>query len=56
MKERWKNIRKPKNELIKNFYKDNLSLHKELSKQSKTVYETEKYQKERNSIISDNKN
>ena len=30
-------------------------MHKELSKQSKMVDEAEKYQKERNSIISDNK-
>ena len=35
--------------------KDNLSLHKELSKQSKMVDEAEKYQKEKNSIIADNK-
>ena len=48
-------IIKPKDELIKELYKDNLSLHKELSKQSKVIDETEKYQKERNSIISDNK-
>ena len=48
-------IIKPKDELIKELYKDNLSLHKELSKQSKVIDEAEKYQKERNSIISDNK-
>ena len=48
-------IIKPKDELIKELYKDNLSLHKELSKQSKMVDETEKYQKERKSIIADNK-
>ena len=48
-------IIKPKDELIKELYKDNLSLHKELSKQSKMVDEAEKYQKERNSIIADNK-
>ena len=48
-------IIKPKDELIKELYKDNLSLHKELSKQSKMVDEAEKYQKERNSIIAHNK-
>ena len=48
-------IIKPKDELIKELYKDNLSLHKELSKQSKMVDEAEKYQKEKNSIIADNK-
>ncbi len=47
-------IIKPKDELIKELYKDNLSLHKELSKQSKMVDEAEKYQKERDSIIADN--
>lgn len=44
----------PKDELIKELYKDNLSLHKELSKQSKVIDEAEKYQKERDSIIADN--
>ena len=48
-------IIKPKDELIKELYKDNLSLHKELSKQSKMVDDAEKYQKERISIIADNK-
>ena len=38
-------IIKPKDELIKELYKDNLSMHKELSKQSKVVDEAEKYQK-----------
>ena len=47
-------IIKPKDELIKELYKDNLSLHKELSKQSKVIVEAEKYQKERASIIADN--
>lgn len=48
-------IIKPKDELIKELYKDNLSLHKELSKQSKVVDEAEKYQKERDKILADNK-
>ena len=38
-------IIKPKDELIKKLYKDNLSLHKELSKQSKVIDEAEKYRK-----------
>jgi len=48
-------IIKPKDELIKELYKDNLSLHKELSKQAKVIDEAEKYQKERDVIIADNK-
>ena len=47
-------IIKPKDELIKELYKDNLSLHKELSKQSKVIDEAEKYQKERDKILADN--
>ena len=38
-------IIKPKDELIQKLYKDNLTLHKELSKQSKVIDEAEKYQK-----------
>ena len=48
-------IIKPKDNLIKELYQDNLSLHKELSKQSKIVDEAEKYQKERDKILADNK-
>ena len=47
-------IIKPKDDLIKELYKDNLSLHRELSKQSKIVDEAEKYQKERDKILADN--
>ena len=47
-------IIKPKDDLIKELYKDNLSLHMELSKQSKVVDEAEKYQKERDKILADN--
>ena len=47
-------IIKPKDELIKELYKDNLSLHIELSKQSKVVDEAENYQKERDKILADN--
>ena len=48
-------IIKPKDDLIKELYKNNLSLHKELSKQSKVVDEAVKYQKERNMIMADNR-
>ena len=48
-------IIKPKDDLIKELYKDNLSLHKELSKQSKVIDEAQKYQKERDSILADNR-
>ena len=48
-------IIKPKDDLIKELYKNNLSLHKELPKQSKVVDEAEKYQKERDKILADNK-
>ncbi len=47
-------IIKPKDDLIKELYRNNLSLHKELTKQSKIIDEVQKYQKERNSIIADN--
>ena len=48
-------IIKPKDDMIKELYKDNLSLHKELSKQSKVIDEAQKYQKERDSIFADNR-
>ena len=47
-------IIKPKDNLIKELYQDNLSLHKELSKQSKVVDEAVKYQKEREKLLADN--
>ena len=47
-------IIKPKDELIQELYQDNITLHRELSKQAKVVNEAEKYQKERDSIITDN--
>ena len=50
-----KEIIKPKDDLIKKLYEDNLSLHKELSKQSKVVDEAVKYQKEREILLADNK-
>lgn len=48
-------IIKPKDDLIQNLYQDNINLHKELSRQAKVIEEAEKYQKERNSILADNK-
>ena len=48
-------IIKPKDELIQELYRDNITLHRELSKQVKVVNEAEKYQKERDKIIADNK-
>ena len=47
-------IIKPQNDLIKELYKDNLALNKELSKQAKVVDEAVKYQKERDKILADN--
>lgn len=48
-------IIKPKDDIIQNLYKDNLNLHRELSRQTKIIEEAEKYQKERDLIIADNK-
>ena len=48
-------IIKPKDDIIKELYNDNLALHRELSKQSRVIKEAEKYQKERDKIIADNK-
>ena len=47
-------IIKPKDNLIKELYRDNLALHKELSKQAIVIEEVEKYQNERDKIIADN--
>lgn len=48
-------IIKPKEEMIKTLYTENKALHKEISKQAKIVDEAEKYQKERQIIMSDNR-
>lgn len=48
-------IIKPKEEMIKSLYTENKALHKELSKRSKIVDEAERYQKERQMIMSDNR-
>lgn len=47
-------IIKPKDKLIEELYQDNVALHKELSKQARTIEEAEKYQSERDKIIADN--
>ena len=49
-------IIKPKDNLIKDLYQDNLILQQELSRQARMVEKAEKYQKERDSIIEDNQN
>jgi len=48
-------IIKPKDELIKSLYKDNVSLHKELSKQTKLIDKAKKYENEKHSILAENK-
>ena len=48
-------IIKPKDDLINELYNDNKALHQELSKQVKLVNEAEKYQKERDKILADNR-
>ena len=48
-------IIKPKDDKIMELYQENLKLHKELSKQVNLVNVAEKYQKEQNSILADNK-
>ena len=48
-------IIKPKDDLINELYNDNKALHQELSKQVKLVNEAEKYQKERDKILANNK-
>ncbi len=47
-------IIKPKDDLIKELYQNNLLMHQQLLRQAKMVEEAEKYQKERNKIIADN--
>ena len=48
-------IIKPKDDLINELYQNNLQMHQQLLKQAKMVEEAEKYQKERNKIIADNR-
>ena len=48
-------IIKPKDDLINELYQNNLLMHQQLLRQTKMVEEVEKYQKERNKIMADNK-
>lgn len=48
-------IIKPKDEVIEKLYQANVTLQEKLSRQSNIIDEAEKYQKERNSIIADNR-
>ena len=50
-----KDIIKPKDDMIKELFEDNMDLRRELSKQVRLVKKAEKYQKERDLIIADNK-
>ena len=47
-------IIKPKDDLIQELYSENLSLHKELSKQTTIIDKAEKFEKERENLITDN--
>ena len=49
-------IIKPKDNLINELYKDNLSLHQELLRKAKMVEKAEKYENERDKILEDNEN
>jgi len=48
-------IIKPKDELIQELHKDNISLYKELSKQVNVVDKATKYLKERNTLLDENR-
>ena len=48
-------IIKPKDDLINELYQNNLQMHQQLLRQAKMVEEAEKYQKERNKIMDDNR-
>ena len=48
-------IIKPKDALINELYQNNLQMHQQLLRQAKMVEEAEKYQKERNKIMADNR-
>ena len=47
-------IIKPRDDLINKLYNENISLHKELSKQTTITDKTEKFEKERENLITDN--
>ena len=47
-------IIKPKDDLIKKLYNENISLHKELSKQTTIIDKSEKFEKEQENLLSSN--
>ena len=47
-------IIKPKDDVIQSLYKDNMDLHRELSRQAKIIEEAERYQKEKDKILANN--
>jgi len=49
-------IIKPKDDLINELYQDKLLMHQELLRQAKMIEKAEKYQKERDKIVTDNEN
>ena len=49
-----KEIISPKDELIQKLYKENVSMHKELSKQSKIIQKAEKFEEERIELVQNN--
>lgn len=50
-----KQIIEPKDNLIKELYSDNVELHKELSKQANIMDKAEKYEKEQDTLLAENK-
>ena len=48
-------IIKPKDNLINELYQDNVQMHQQLLKQAEMVEKAEKYEKERNMIMADNR-
>ena len=48
-------IIKPKDNVIQNLYQDNMNLHRQLTRQSQVIEKAEKYQKERDKILVNNK-
>lgn len=51
-----KEIIEPKDKLIEKLYSENKQLHGEIERQVNVINEAEKYQKERDKILEDNKN
>ncbi len=49
-------IIKPKDNVIQNLYQNNMNLHRQLTRQAQVIEEAEKYQREREKILADNRN